>query len=159
MLPALTVSPAYTFTPRYCGLESRPLREEPCPFLCAMTPIPETAGAPRGAPGSGSGLAGDGGDLDLGVGLTVATAARPALLLLAEVQHLAVLVLGKDLAHDLRARHGRLPNLRAVGPTEQQDVVEGHLGTDVARDLLDPEHVALGHAVLLAARANDCVHR
>ena len=34
--PGLAVWPAYIFTPRYCGLLSRPFLEEPCPFLCAM---------------------------------------------------------------------------------------------------------------------------
>src|SRR5690606_22061861 len=40
MLPASTAWPPNTFTPRYFGLESRPLREEPTPFLCAMTGSP-----------------------------------------------------------------------------------------------------------------------
>src|SRR5919107_1900362 len=34
--PPVTVSPAKTFTPRRLALESRPLRLEPRPFLCAM---------------------------------------------------------------------------------------------------------------------------
>ena len=34
--PPVTVWPANTFTPRRLELESRPLREEPRPFLCAM---------------------------------------------------------------------------------------------------------------------------
>ena len=37
MEPADTSSPAKRLTPRILGLESRPLRVEPCPFLCAMT--------------------------------------------------------------------------------------------------------------------------
>src|SRR5690606_21534731 len=40
ILPASTAWPPYSFTPRYFGLESRPLREEPTPFLCAMTASP-----------------------------------------------------------------------------------------------------------------------
>src|SRR4029078_8978041 len=36
MLPALTTCPPYALTPRIFGPESRPLREAPCPFLCAM---------------------------------------------------------------------------------------------------------------------------
>src|SRR5690606_12487632 len=40
MLPASTAWPPKIFTPRYFGLESRPLREEPTPFLCAMTDSP-----------------------------------------------------------------------------------------------------------------------
>src|SRR5687767_15028788 len=34
--PPVTVWPANSFTPRYLGFESRPLRLEPRPFLCAM---------------------------------------------------------------------------------------------------------------------------
>src|ERR687885_577559 len=34
--PPVTVWPAKTFTPRYLGLESRPLRLGPRPFLCAI---------------------------------------------------------------------------------------------------------------------------
>src|SRR5690242_972797 len=36
MFPARTRSPPKHFTPWYFGLLSRPLREEPTPFLCAM---------------------------------------------------------------------------------------------------------------------------
>src|SRR5579864_3282425 len=35
--PPLTSSPPKRLTPRCCGLESRPLRLEPCPFFCAMS--------------------------------------------------------------------------------------------------------------------------
>src|ERR1043165_4936656 len=35
--PAVTAWPANRLTPRIFGSESRPLRVEPCPFLCAMT--------------------------------------------------------------------------------------------------------------------------
>src|SRR5204862_7671979 len=34
--PALTTWPPNRFTPRYCALESRPVRELDAPFLCAM---------------------------------------------------------------------------------------------------------------------------
>src|SRR5512141_2343310 len=36
MLPEMTTSPAYFFTPRRCPLLSRPFRTEPPPFLCAI---------------------------------------------------------------------------------------------------------------------------
>src|ERR1700692_2054647 len=36
MLPARTTSPVWRFTPRRFALESRPLRELPPPFLCAI---------------------------------------------------------------------------------------------------------------------------
>src|SRR5438876_12014383 len=37
--PPLTASPANVFTPSRCALESRPLRLEPSPFLCAIVPL------------------------------------------------------------------------------------------------------------------------
>src|ERR1022692_3807984 len=36
MVPARTTSPVWRFTPRRLALESRPLRELPPPFLCAI---------------------------------------------------------------------------------------------------------------------------
>ena len=33
--PTCTFSSPYFFTPRYCGLESRPFFVDPVPFLCA----------------------------------------------------------------------------------------------------------------------------
>src|SRR6187431_367853 len=36
IIPALTSWPANIFTPSIFGFESRPLREEPSPFLCAI---------------------------------------------------------------------------------------------------------------------------
>src|SRR6476619_6979705 len=38
--PAFTTSPPKRFTPRRCALESRPLRVELAPFLCAMSSSP-----------------------------------------------------------------------------------------------------------------------
>src|SRR5882757_8654610 len=42
ILPASTASPPYFLTPRRRPSESRPLREEPPDFLCAMVQISET---------------------------------------------------------------------------------------------------------------------
>src|SRR5215471_13551394 len=36
IVPPLTRLPSCAFTPRRCELESRPFRELPCPFLCAI---------------------------------------------------------------------------------------------------------------------------
>src|SRR4051794_21182165 len=36
IVPPVTRLPSCAFTPRRCELESRPLRELPCPFLCAI---------------------------------------------------------------------------------------------------------------------------
>src|SRR3954469_17365318 len=69
--PPVTVWPAKTFTPRRLALESRPLREEPRPFLCAIS---------RGS------LARDRSDPDARQFLTVAGAALVAALRL-ELEH------------------------------------------------------------------------
>src|SRR5579863_9667734 len=71
--PPLTRWPAKTFTPSRCALESRPLRLEPSPFLCAIACL---------LSGRGGARAGqlDGGDLDAGQLLAVAGAALVATL-------------------------------------------------------------------------------
>src|SRR3954452_8750107 len=49
--PPETVCPANTFTPRRLALESRPLRLEPSPFLCAIGSLaPEVGDADAGEP-------------------------------------------------------------------------------------------------------------
>src|SRR6266404_7679628 len=45
MLPAVTSSPPNAFTPSRLLTLSRPLRELPCPFLCAMTKSPAVPNA------------------------------------------------------------------------------------------------------------------
>src|SRR3954462_3382521 len=42
--PPVTVWPANTFTPRRLAFESRPLREEPRPFFCALSALPADLG-------------------------------------------------------------------------------------------------------------------
>src|SRR5689334_8256929 len=46
MLPAVTASPAYALIPSRCEVESRPLRTEPCPFLCAIATTPTNSQSP-----------------------------------------------------------------------------------------------------------------
>src|SRR5690606_31430338 len=101
----------------------------------------------------------DRGDLDLGVRLAVTAAAGPTLLLLAEVEDLAVAILADDLGLDLGSRDHGLADLRRLGATEHQHLGEGDGGTSRTLELLHAEDVALCHPVLLAARANHCVHR
>src|SRR4051812_13787990 len=64
--PALTTWPPKRLTPRYCAFESRPLRVEDAPFLCAMS-VPCVCAAEAG------GLL-DAGDLDAGEVRAVALA-------------------------------------------------------------------------------------
>ena len=54
MVPPVTCSPPKRFTPSRWALLSRPLRLEPCPFLCAMahTTFPEKLGAATVAGGA-----------------------------------------------------------------------------------------------------------
>src|SRR6267378_1641737 len=149
MLPGMTRSPPYTLTPRCCPGESRPLREEPCPFLCAI--VFESSL-------SQCGDARDARDLQLGVGLAVAADAVPALFLGAEVPQLAVLAVREDLGLDLGAADRRGPDLDALALADRQHL-ERHRGADRLLQLLHLEQVALLDAVLLAARADHCVHR
>src|SRR5579863_5879877 len=45
--PPVTVWPAKTLTPRRCAFESRPLRDEPRPFLCAIFSLRGSLGLAR----------------------------------------------------------------------------------------------------------------
>src|SRR4051794_723165 len=67
--PPVTAWPANTFTPRRLAFESRPLRLEPSPFLCAISGSLVLVG-PRAAAGDL-----DAGHLDAGQLLAVARAA------------------------------------------------------------------------------------
>src|SRR4051812_30768706 len=88
--PPDTVWPAKTFTPRRLALESRPLRLEPRPFLCAMV---------RSAP--------DLGDADAGQFLPVTGAPLvPALGLELEHAQLRPALVGDDLGRDGGAADG-----------------------------------------------------
>src|SRR5690606_27452369 len=91
--------------------------------------------------------------------LTVTAAAGPTLLLLTEVEDLAVAILAEDLGLHLGAIEDRLAHLGRVRPTDHQHLGEGDVGARRAGALLHAEDVALCHPVLLAARANHCVHR
>src|SRR4051794_13461835 len=140
--PALTCWPPNRFTPSRWELESRPLRVEDAPFLCAMSLF----------------LALDPGDLDLRVPLSVALAPAVAGLVL-ELQDpdLRTLGLGQDLDGHLGAGERRRVGGDGVAVDDQQRG-ELHAG---ARRLISPvglEDVTDGHLVLSAATAHDRVH-
>src|SRR5215831_7100629 len=42
MVPPGTSCPPNALNPRRCALESRPFRDVPCPFLCAIKPSPQS---------------------------------------------------------------------------------------------------------------------
>src|SRR4051794_1897642 len=149
--PPVTVWPANTFTPRRCACESRPLRLEPRPFLCAICGFLLLRG----------GLAREHLDVrDLEHRLLGAVAG-PALvaalrLELADADLLAALVaadnrLDLDLRKAVGVEHG-------VVRAEQQRL-EGDLGPLVLSHAVDNELIALLDAVLLSTYSNDCVHK
>src|SRR5688572_28647758 len=142
MEPPVTHCPPKRLTPSICGFESRPLRELPTPFLCAMTCLHL--------------------DLeDLHRGRLLAMTAVPAVVLPPlelDDQDLAPAALGHDLARHARALEPVRPDDDLAVPGHQQHGGEGHLGALVAGQLLHGDDLALGHPVLLAPRCDDGFH-
>src|SRR5919112_228657 len=140
--PALTSWPPKRLTPRRCALESRPLRVEDAPFLCAMS--------------AASAL--DAGDADLGVVLTVPLALA--------VTGLVLVLQDVDLRALGRAQHLGGHGDRAQGRGRREDglAVDEHqrlqveAGAHRAVGLVDLENVAHADLVLAAATTHDCVH-
>src|SRR5215475_10168487 len=141
--PAETRSPANRLTPRILGPESRPLRVEPCPFLCAMA------------------LSLDRGDLHRRVVLTMPVPAD-VVLAAAELEHdeLVAAALLDDLAGDLGAGDGRLADRHAaaIARGHQQHLVEHDRRAGIARELLDHHGLAGLDPVLLSTRLDHGVH-
>src|SRR5690242_19118036 len=151
--PALTSWPPKRLTPSRCAFESRPLRVEDAPFLCAMSGscLLEVCVGRRG-----SGV--DRGDLDLGQVLTVAlTLLVAGLVLVLHDRDLGALG-GLDhlgLDGDLGELVGIAGHGRAVDDEErgQRNAVAG-----LAGDLVDDEDITDGDLLLAATCANDRVH-
>src|SRR5579871_5427508 len=151
--PPLTAWPANVFTPSRCAFESRPLRLEPRPFLCAISVL--LLGG-RGSCAGASARA-DLGDLDARQLLAVAGAT-------------AVAALGLELEDpQLRpadvADHGRLDRDLAEPVGVEDGLVravehrlERHRRALGVGQALDPERLPLLDAVLLAAGLDDRVH-
>src|SRR3712207_2659387 len=140
--PPVTVWPENTFTPRRLALESRPLRLEPRPFLCAMGSVL---------------LPLDAGDADPGQLLTVTRPALvPALGLELEDAELRAALVGDDLgAHGGRAEAVAVEQRVAVAGQQQRLQFDG--GAHLVGQALDEQGLALAHAVLLAAGLDHCV--
>src|SRR5450631_1290607 len=163
--PALTCCPPNRLTPRRWALESRPLRLDDAPFLCA-TSAPLLPGrcllgcGVRGCGLCGGGLCGtDTGDLELGVPLAV-TQTTPVAGLVAVVDH-ADLRAG-DRAQDLRsdlvpAELGRVADDLVVIDDEQGGQV--HARADLTGERIDGEDVVHRRLLLPATAAHDRVHR
>src|SRR5262245_43985659 len=131
--PPVTVWPANTFTPRRLAFESRPLREEPRPFLCAIS------------------LTADLRDTDPRQLLAVAGATLVAALGL-ELEHAQ---LRPALVRDDLRGDGAFELGIAVAGKQQRGEFDG--GTDVVGQALDEQGLALLDAVLLTAGLDDCV--
>src|SRR5215217_3148483 len=140
--PPVTVWPAKTFTPRRLALESRPLRLEPRPFLCAMGSVL---------------LPADARDPDPRQVLTVAGAATVAALGL-ELEHaqLRAALVTDDLGlHDGLLEAVGVEGGIAVAGHQQGGQLHGR--AHVVRQALDEQGLALFDAVLLAAGLDDYV--
>src|SRR5215216_2894621 len=144
MLPATTRSPPNFFTPRYCGLLSRPFREEPTPFLCAICP-------PRSAEG-------DVVDLHFREGLPVpllAGVVLPALHL--EDDDLVALTMPNDLTGDLCATQRRHTGAYVAAVVSEEDFVELDLRTLVTDQRRNSIRSTRLDTELLAAGLDDRV--
>src|SRR3954468_18327281 len=140
--PALTTWPPNRLTPRRWAFESRPLRDDEAPFLCAM---------------SSSALR-DVADHDAGQGLTVPLPLVVARLVLELVDvDLRALAVLDDLAGHGDVGQGR----RVTGDGVAVDQQDGREGDGVAGrtlEAVDRERVAHGHLVLAATGLHHCVH-
>src|SRR4051794_7616543 len=133
--PPVTSWPAKTLTPRRLALESRPLREEPSPFLWAIRYLR---------------------DLDPRQLLAVARALLVAALgLVLEDAQLLALLLAEDLGLDLDLGEPLGVEDGVVGAKE--DRLEVERGALLGVELLDEQVLALFDAVLLSAGLDDRV--
>src|SRR5947209_16656508 len=147
--PPVTTWPANSLTPRRCAAESRPLRLEPRPFLCAIRCLLLRGRLAR----QQLHLL----DLEPRQLRPVSLSALVAALRL-ELEH-------ADLLAALVARHYRLDlHLRELARIEDrvvarvQERLEGDRVARLGGQAVDDERVTLLDAVLLSADSDDCVH-
>src|SRR5439155_16596128 len=88
-----------------------------------------------------------------------ASAALAGLVLVAEDVDLRSLAVGDDLRRHFRAPERRLSRLHVVTVGDDEDVAERYGLTDLACEACDADEGSLFDAVLLAAAADDGVHR
>src|SRR5262249_6897069 len=151
ILPASTCSPPYFLIPSRRPAVSRPLREEPPAFLCAMTMFPSCGDETSAADDL----------LDAYRRLLLAVPALAARVLAAtrlECDDLWRAALLDDFGSDFGARKDRRANFRLGHAGHHQHLGELHQRAGLPRDLLDREHVVSRHAILLAASLDDSVH-
>src|SRR5882724_1106536 len=150
MLPALIDSPPYAFTPSIFGCESRPLREEPPAFFCAMSVQPSLKPIPSADPI----------DLQFREVLPVAG----VLLEVLAAPHLedAQLRVPPMRQHGRRHRglwHQRRSHAQLRALAQRQHLGQHDLLSDLHRQRLHLQAVARADPVLLAARLDDREHR
>src|SRR5690606_18866881 len=134
MLPGTTNSPPYFFTPRRFECESRPLRDDPPAFLCAISVTSWSGRLPSGAD--------DVGNPNFRQILAVAPLAPGVLATaLLERDELRAAGLLHELRRDLGSRDGRRSDLRRPVASDHQYFRELHLGPRLTLDLLDDENV------------------
>ena len=182
MLPAITASPPNFLMPRRRPSVSRPLREEPPAFLCAMASTPEALDASGSSPettaripphpgGGAIGAASARRRPVLAVRLMPATrstvtcwrwplraaAVLPAALL--EDDDLVQPVLRDHRRGDRGAGDGRRADRQAAVAADRQHVGEGDGRAGLGLQLLDLQHRVRRHPVLFSAGADHCEHR
>src|SRR6478609_3206117 len=156
--PALTTWPPKRFTPRRWAFESRPLREELAPFLCAMTNLLSCSESGGPQPVGHGARSGDAGDLEAGqlLAVTLALAVAGLVLVLEDVDLGTLLV-----PHDLR-RHRHLGQGLGIGgdllavDEEQGGQLDGRAG--LRSEAVDDDDVAHRDLLLAAASLHDRVH-
>src|SRR2546422_822811 len=150
MLPAATSCPPKRLTPRRFDCESRPLRELPPAFLCAMACL---------SPQHRCLCLRNTGDLDFGVGLTVAPepfrVLAPAQL---ENHHFLAEAVSDNLRFHRGAFHHRGSDTERLTVTDEEDLVEHEFAAHGGGELLDPQLLSGGDTILFAAGSDHRVH-
>src|SRR5262249_12131201 len=149
MLPATTISPPNFLTPSRRPALSRPLRDDPPAFLCAILR------SPRPAPAAGSGGRVDLGDPQHGLVLAVPVLA-PVLVppLFLEDDDLVGAAVLDQLGADRGALDERRAGRRLGALADHQHLGELDRRARLADELFDRDDIALGDPVLLAAGAD-----
>src|ERR1700722_10147591 len=99
------------------------------------------------------------GDLDFGERLAVAVGLANALFrLIAEDEDLLVFGLAQNGSGNGSSAQGGAADRDVVAVGGEDDLVEGNVGANLARDQIAADDVALGDSVLLAAGFDDRVH-